>query len=205
MHQEVLTPDGIKIWSLLNKFDGFYLAGGTGLALQIGHRISVDFDFFSDKEIDTNLLAKTKRVFEGLSVSSSINNPNELTVFVDNVKVSFIKYPFPVIEKFHVLDGINVMSVKEIGATKAYTIGRRGTYKDYVDLYYIISENHASLKEIIDCADIKFGSEFNSRLFLEQLIFLDDIEDIEIKFLKEAISKKEILDFFLEQIKNFTL
>lgn len=205
MHHEALTDDGKIIWPLLKSFDDFYLAGGTALALQIGHRVSVDFDLFSLKDINNNLLSKAKKVFQQHTVSPSINNPDELTVLVGNVKTTFLKYPFPVIQELVALDGISALSVKEIATTKAYSIGRRGTFKDYVDLYFIISENYASLKEVVDLADKKFSHEFNSRLFLEQLIFMDDINEIEIKFLKNAVSKNTILDFFIEEIKTFPL
>lgn len=205
MHYEALTDEGKQLFPSLLKFDGFYFAGGTALALQIGHRISVDFDLFSSEDIDKSLLQKVKRVFEDFTVSLSINNLNELTVFVQNVKITFLKYPFPLMKDFVSLDGIPALSVVEIAATKAYAIGRRGTYKDYVDLYFIISEGHSSLKEIIDLADKKFDSEFNSRLFLEQLIFMDDIDDIEVKLLKNAVSKEIILDFFTQQARDFSL
>jgi hypothetical protein len=62
-------------------------------------------------------------------------------------------------------DGLRMLSVKEIGAKKACTIGRRGTYKDYVDLHFVVAEHHASLKDIISMAEKKFGGEFNSRLY----------------------------------------
>ena len=55
----------------------------------------------------------------------------------------------------------------EIAATKVYTIGRRGAYKDYIDLYFILSDQHVTFTDIIDVAEKKFGFEFNSRLFLE--------------------------------------
>lgn len=205
MHPEALTDDGKIIWPLLKSFDGFYLAGGTALAFQIGHRISVDFDLFYPENINKNLLQKVERVFKTFIVSPSVNSPDELTVFIKNVKTTFLKYPFPIIDGLISLDEMPALSVKEIAATKAYTIGRRGTFKDYVDLYFIVSENHASLKEVVDLADKKFGLEFNSRLFLEQLIFMDDIDEIEIKFLKDAVNKNIILDFFTEQTRAFPL
>jgi len=90
--------------------------------------------------------------------------------------------------------------VKEIGATKAYTIGRRGTYKDYVDLYFIIAENHASLEDIIRMAELKFGTEFNSRLFTEQLLFMEDVHDYGIDFLKVPVTPEGITAFFKDKI-----
>lgn len=205
MHHEALTNDGKIIWPFLKNFNDFYLAGGTALALQIGHRVSVDFDLFSPEDINKNLLQKIKRVFENFTISPSVNSPDELTILVGNVKITFLKYPSPIIKELVTLDGISALSVQEIATTKAYSIGRRGTFKDYIDLYFIISENHTSLKEIVDLTDKKFGLEFNSRLFLEQLVFMDDIDEIEIKFLKDAVSKNTILDFFTEQVKVFPL
>jgi hypothetical protein len=80
---------------------------------------------------------------------------------------------------------VPLLSVREIAATKAYTIGRRGAYKDYIDLYFILSEQHTTLTNIIDVdAEKKFGVEFNSRLFLGQLVFLDDVRDSIFSFSK---------------------
>ena len=63
MHREVLTKQAAELFSLLNRFSGFYLAGGTALALQIGHRVSVDFDLFSDNDIEPSLLPRVQRAF----------------------------------------------------------------------------------------------------------------------------------------------
>jgi hypothetical protein len=205
MHTEALTEEGRKLFPALAAFDSFYLAGGTALALQIGHRLSVDFDLFCNDLIDRTLLSKAKKVFAGFPVEPVINNPDELTAFIGGVKVTFLSYPFPVIEPFVAVDGLRMLSVKEIGATKAYTIGRRGTYKDYVDLYFIIAEHHASLEEIIAMAEKKFGHEFNSRLFAEQLLFMDDIRDYQIDFLKMPMQASDITAFFEARLRELSL
>ena len=196
MHREVLTKRAAELFPALRAFPGFYLAGGTALALQIGHRISVDFDLFSDSAIKRTLLLGLNGVFPNASISALINNLDELTVLVDGVKVTFLRYPFPPIDPLVASESVPLLSVGEIAATKAYTIGRRGAFKDYVDLYFALLEGHSTLAEIIAMADKKFGVEFNSRLFLEQLVFLDDIEDTEIEFLKPAVTRAEILKFF---------
>jgi len=200
MHTEALTEEGLKLFPALRAFDDFYLAGGTALALQIGHRVSVDFDLFSENAIDRALLSKVKRVFTGRRVQTAVNNPDELTAFVDDVKITFLTYPFQLIEPLVAAEGVPMLSVKEIGATKAYTIGRRGTYKDYVDLYFIIAENHASLEDIIRMAELKFGTEFNSRLFTEQLLFMEDVHDYGIDFLKVPVTPEGITAFFKDKI-----
>lgn len=205
MHQEALNEEGKRLFPSFGKFLDFYLAGGTALALQIGHRISVDFDFFSQSEIPENVLEELKEIFSNYRITVSVNNPEELTVFLNETKITFIKYPFPVIKPIIEYQGIRLLDVKEIGATKAYVIGRRGDFKDYVDLYYILSEGHSSLDEIINLAEVKYQNEFNSRLFLEQLVYLEDIEETQLIFLKKQVTKKELEKFFEEAAKSIKL
>lgn len=199
MHQEALTDKGKEIFARLKDFNDYYLAGGTALALQIGHRISVDFDLFSPEDISKNLVLKIKKIFNQLPVSTTVNNPNELTVFINEIKISFIKYPFPILLDLVSIEGVNTLPVKEIAATKAYTIGRRGSFKDYVDLFFILKENHSSLEEIIGLAKKKYGDEFNDRLFLEQLTYTKDIKDTEITLLKEESGDKNLIFNYLYQ------
>ena len=98
-----------------------------------------------------------------------------------------------------------MFNIKEIAVSKAYTVGRRGSYKDYIDLYYIISENYSNLDEIIEISEKKYKDEFNSRLFLEQLIHLDDLLEEKIIFLKDKINKELLKDFFEKEIKKVIL
>lgn len=97
------------------------------------------------------------------------------------------------------------MDAKEIAVTKAYTIGRRGTLKDYVDLHFIVSDKISSLEEIMEMAKNKFGSDFNDRLFLEQLVYFSDIEEMEIQFLKKPIAKNDLENFFKSEVSKIEL
>ena len=206
MHLEALNASGKKILPRLYRCSDFYLAGGTALALQIGHRRSVDFDLFIGKEISNTLLSSVREVFKDSQIAVSVNNAEELTIFIDEVKVTFLFYPFPVLLDFVVFDKMPMLGVKELSATKAYTIGRRGSYKDYVDLYFVLSEKMIMLEEILEFAKKKYGSEFNGRLFLEQIAYLDDITDTEIVLLRGGqLDKKLLEDFFAERIKELTL
>lgn len=205
MRQEALNDKGKEIFAALKNFSDFYLAGGTALALQIKHRISVDFDLFSGKEIPVNLLDKTKKIFSGKTMVVSVNNPDELTVFVDEIKITFLKYPFRVLFSFVDYEGIKLLGVKELAAVKAYTIGRRGSYKDYVDLYFILKKEYSSLAEIMEIAEKKYKGEFNSRLFLEQLIYFEDIKDTAVVFLKESIARNMLEEFFKEEIRKIKI
>lgn len=207
MHLEALTEQSKTIFPRLAQFsDTFYLAGGTALALQIGHRISVDFDLFSERQIEESLGSKVKRIFSDFSVSTLVNNPDELTVLVGETKITFLHYPFPLLFDLVSYEGTRMLHVKEIAATKAYTIGRRGLYKDYIDLYFIFLEEKAALGEVIALAEKKYGSEFNGRMFLEQLVYLTDIEDTAIELLRGGSLAPSVLEnFFASEIKKLTL
>jgi len=205
MHREVLTKPAAALFPTLSRFRGFYLAGGTALALQIGHRVSVDFDLFCDDAIPRSVFERVQRVFAGAELSPLVNNADELTVLVNGVKITFLTYPFPAREPFVRYDDVLLLSVREIATTKAYTIGRRGSFKDYVDLYFVIAEERATLAGIIAGAERKFGADFNSRLFLEQLVYLADLDDTEVQFIKPVVTAEEIQTFFEERIREIAV
>jgi len=205
MHLETITSKQKEIFKKLDKFSDFYLAGGTALALQIGHRISVDFDLFSKKDITVQLLNKIKKVFRGSKVEVIRDSSEQLSVLIDNIKLDFVKYPFSLFSELIEYQGINITKIEEIAAMKAYALGRRPILKDYVDLYYILKEKYVTLEEIIKLSQKKYKGEFNPRLFLEQLIYLEDVGDMQIDFLKKAIKKEEIEKFFRNEVKKIKL
>lgn len=205
MHLEAITLEQKRILDKLKNFPEYYLVGGTALALQIGHRISIDFDFFSEKEILPELFSKIKKIFKDLKIKIVINHSEQLTVDINKINVTFVKYSFPLIFKFKEYNGIKMLQVSEIAATKAYALERRATLKDYVDLYYILSEKHLSLSKIIEICQKKYKNEFDPRLFLEQLIYLEDLEEMKIEFLKKPVSKEEIAEFFEQEVKKLKL
>lgn len=205
MHEDVLTEQGKKIFRSLTHFPDGYLAGGTALALQIGHRQSIDFDLFFSQPIPQEQASRVKTAFPHSSIAILVNNPDELTALIDGIKITFLSYPFPVILPLVEYEHLHLLSIRELAATKAYTIGRRGSYKDYIDLYYVLAQQRMSLADIIELAQQKYAGEFNARLFLEQLIYLGDINDTEILFLQERIDKERVQLFFEQAIRNFSL
>jgi hypothetical protein len=200
MHPEVLNDKTKVVWGKCHFLEGFYLAGGTALAMQLGHRISVDLDFFSEEPIKKTLLDKIEEVFGPVSVL--VNSKNELTVRADEVKLTCLHYPFKLLAPTVPTYITPLANVRDIASIKAYTLGRRRSFKDYVDLYFILFNNLSSLKEIIEDAKNKFGDAFNDRLFLEQLLSPEDLDDEEIIWLAEKMSKEQAKEFFTDLIKN---
>jgi len=199
MHAEALTSEGAALFPLLSKFKNFYLVGGTALALQIGHRLSVDFDLFSRDELPTGLLQNTKRVFKDASLAVTYRSSQQINLLINEVKVTFFHFPYPVETLFQFYQKFPVSSVLEIAAMKAFAMGQRNKWKDYADLYFIFQ--HHSLQKIIDKAENLFGTGlFNSRLFREQLAYHVDISyDEEIEWMPGfEVPKDTILEKLID-------
>jgi hypothetical protein len=203
MAADVLTPRARELFPKLARFrTDFYLAGGTALALQINHRVSIDFDLFSDEPIARQLLRVVESVFAGSDREVMVNNTDELSMNIDSVRFTFLHYPFPLCLPLRDEEPIPLLPVKEILATKAYTIGRRSEFKDYVDLYAGLKGGHATLREVVRK---KYGDAFNDRLFLEQLVHLEDAPEAPLEFLGEPIGRPEMERFFNEAVSSFEL
>jgi hypothetical protein len=206
MDTDVLTPAARALFPLLSRFrTDFYLAGGTALALQIAHRVSIDFDLFCDRPIGRTLLSAAETEFAGKPLEVLLNDSGELTIYVSGVKVTFLHYPFPPLLPLFQTDPVPMLSTKEILATKAYTIGRRGEYKDYVDLYAGLRGNHSSLGEIMTLARQKYGDAFGDRLFLEQLVYLDDVPNYPIAYVGKTIERAEIELFLRDAVSSLSM
>lgn len=205
MQQEALKSKQWEVFEYLKEFSGFRLVGGTALALQIGHRVSVDFDLFSEKALDKNLFNKITRVFRSIRVSKMVNLEDQLSVKVKDVKIDFVYDGFPFLEKPLLFRGVPMASIKEIALMKAYALTFRGTYKDYVDLYFILKEKHTGLLEIRGLGEKRYKEQFNFRLFLEQLIYLQDVEIKNIDFLKKSANMKQMKKFFEQEISKIKL
>lgn len=207
LNLETLTDSGKILFPKLTAFgDVFYLAGGTALAIQLGHRVSIDFDLFSLNPIKKTLLAKVEDKLAEESVTPMVATSRELSVMVKGVKCTFLHYPFQVRHPFFTLTPIPILSAKELLVTKAYTIGRRGSLKDYVDLWAGIEASVATLPEILELAGQKYTDAFNDRLFLEQLLYLDDVADETLLMLARVQpSKSELSNFFSELIQQLSV
>ncbi len=178
------------------------MVGGTALALQIGHRISVDFDLFSEKPLPAGFLQKIKRAFPDSSIEMTYRSTDQINVSVDGVKTTFFHFPYPVLESFVTHQKVPLASIGEIAAMKAFAIGKRLSFKDYVDWYFLLSKDYVTLPDVIQLAQAKFRGDFNDRLFLGQLASLNDIPDQKIDFLGEPVDRTAIETVLKTHIKK---
>ncbi|MGB8951722.1 MAG: nucleotidyl transferase AbiEii/AbiGii toxin family protein [Candidatus Aminicenantales bacterium] len=198
------SKKNIKILSSLPFVQEFYLAGGSGCALQLGHRISQDLDFFSRKEFSHFEIQESLKNRGNFIVDYS--DTQTLVGRLNATKISFIHYGYPLIRDLQMYSGLNLASIEDIGCMKIDTISSRGKKRDFVDLYFILKHKAVSLKEYFNFFDSKYGPEnYNLYHVLKSLVYFEDAEkDPDLQMLFE-FSWKDLKSFFREQVKNFDI
>lgn len=205
MHEAALTKPAQQLFPKFSALENFYLVGGTALALQIGHRLSVDFDFFCYDPLPTNLLAKVKRLFKEHSIIVTYRSSEQLNLLIHDIKITFFQYEYPVLDPLISYQAVSIASIAEIAAMKAFSIGRRLSYKDYIDWYFLLKEEHVHLSDAIMHANKKFAGDFNDRLFLGQLVSLADIHTQKIQFLRDEVSQETVQAFLEDIVRQYPI
>ena len=160
----------------------FNLVGGTALALQIGHRISIDLDLFTEEDYDDVLVLQSLAPFGELDVL--VNNPPFLQLKLDNIKVDFLKFPYPLIQDFTEIDQVRLVTVENIAMMKLLAIARRGSKKDFVDLFFILKQY--SLGELVKLFEKKLP-HIDLFHILKSLTYFEDAElDADPKMILKA-------------------
>lgn len=175
MHSEILSDRQQDLLSLMAQFRReYYLVGGTAIALYIGHRRSIDFDLFKFSSINhkRNLDRIAATPFKHIVTRRVMEQMN---LIVNDVKVTFFQYPFPVTPTEHFDKYFRLPSLLQLAAMKAYALGRRSKWKDYVDLYFLLRE-HFTIADITDAATQLFGELYSEKMFRSQLCYFDDVD-----------------------------
>jgi len=175
-HPEVLPEDGRETLAALGTqpvVKRFYLAGGTALALQWGHRRSVDLDFFTEGVVNEDHLLQSLQNLQNIQVVSK--STETLHLHIGKTKVSFIGYHYPILFPFLSFDGISIADPRDISAMKLSALASRGAKRDFVDIYVL--SRHYGLKELIDFFHQKFAKITFSRIhLLKSLTYFADAE-----------------------------
>ena len=174
LQTQTVVPDLLELLKKLMSeklFSQFNLVGGTSLALQIGHRNSIDIDLLGHQEINQILFEEKLRKLGKVEVSQS--SKNILITKVNEIKVDFVNYKYPLLTDYLVIDTIRMLSMQDIAAMKLNAIMGRGSKKDFVDLFFLLEE--FSIHEILKFYNKKFrdGSEF---LVLKSLTYFEDAD-----------------------------
>lgn len=202
MRKEILTKEQTELLPLINSFSkDFGLVGGTAFALYLGHRRSIDFDLFTTKEFDN--LKIRRKILRFKKIARVIRDEKgQYTISINDIRFTFVHYPFKINFSKSFDEIIKLPNLLTLAAMKAYALGRRAKWKDYVDLYFVMN-GYYRIDQIIKKAKQIFASEFNEKIFRAQLTYFKDIDYSEkIIYLKglgvkDEIVKRELINFSL--------
>lgn len=207
-HREVVPPFALGVLNELNEISilsEFYLAGGTGLALILGHRRSYDFDFFCQNLFDEEILQQKIKKLNNLSIISK--DKHTLHIELKNLKISFIGYSYPLLfptKEFSLDFGTNIKIADErdIACMKISAISSRGTKRDFIDLFMITQQY--GLKELLEFFDKKYyQTPYNKIHVLKSLTYFNDAELEPMPDILPPISWESVKKYFNSEILKF--
>jgi hypothetical protein len=178
-------------------FGGCYLAGGTGLALHIGHRRSIDLDLFRQTPFDS---AQFRSRLAGLDGLRNVELADG-TVYLQlhGVKVSVLHYPYPLLFPPAVFDGLSVADPRDIACMKLDTIGSRGARRDFVDLY--AAAKAYGLPAIFDWFAAKYAmAPYNRAHLLKALTYFVDAEQDPLPDMLVPVDWPAITQYFVREV-----
>lgn len=199
-----LDKERLEVFNKLSAFKSdFVLAGGTAIMLHIGHRESYDFDCFAHEPLSSNLARKMRTIFPSIQLTTETD---EVLTFKtqSQVEITFVYYPYPDLKPVVETQSLSIFHLDDLAANKAYTIGRRGQWRDYVDIFFLLKWEYYSLKSLIELAEKKYAGEFNQKLFLGQLVYFDDIYPVPTVFLKEKYADDEMKVFLQTEVEKYS-
>ena len=203
LHLTVLPPEQSKLFPLLRaaRKRSFYLVWGTAIALHIWHRRSIDFDLFRIREFSRENISIIVRSAKEKWDTIHLMTEENITGVISGVKITFFHYPFPIEATVDMSGIIRLPDLISLAAMKAYALGRRAKWKDYVDLYFIIRD-HYSIHDICQKSSEIYDGMFSSRQFREQLCYFEWIDYREsVEYLiPDPPSDEEVKAFLIEKV-----
>jgi len=180
--------------------DQFYLSGGTGLALQLGHRESEDLNFFNKQTFDPKKLLVELQTFgklEGTELASGT-----LNTFLNGVKLQFLEYPYQLLEKTVDWQNIQVSSVIDIACTKLQTVSIRGSKKDFIDIYFLLKKY--PLETLFKKSKEKYPQiDYNTAHILKSLSYFVDANNQPMPRMRQSVNWKAVKEKITQTVKNF--
>lgn len=168
----------------------FYMAGGTALSLQLGHRESIDLDFFTQEDFEAALITHLNDI---TYITVQLQR-NSINLIADNTKVSFISWPFPITKEFVWEGDLRMLHPIDIGLLKLLALQGRHTKKDIIDLW-IIDKEVITLEELLDIFEEKFEKEtFNLFSSSKELFNIKEINKEQMPKMYREVEFNECLE-----------
>lgn len=208
-HPEVFTPNSRKAFEAVAGqpfLKDFYLAGGTGLALQLGHRISVDLDFFTKTRSldgdDRRIILKNMTRLPKFSLLEEREGTLHLELF--GARVSLLHYDYPLLSRLKRWKGVAAASPIDIGLMKIGAVIGRGSRKDFIDLYFI-GRQVCSIESLLKRAKRKFPQSRDFKIqALKALVYFADAERERMPRMLEDIAWSDVRSYFEQEVRRMT-
>jgi predicted nucleotidyltransferase component of viral defense system len=175
--EQALKPDTRQLLGDLGRLLGrdFFLVGGTALAIQIGHRLSIDLDFFTRETFEPDALLETLR--DGLGSRNLLvtgRAQNTLNLVIDAVKVDLIRYPYTLLAQPREMEGYHLLDIPDIAAMKLAAVTNRGSKKDFFDIVILLRDH--SLEQLLEFYTEKFP-DHDPFFVIRSLGFFEDADE----------------------------
>jgi len=188
-----------KLGERFPMIDNIYLAGGTGLALQIGHRKSYDLDFFTNKEFEVNEVIDFLK--DNFDTQLEMSDKRTIKAEIDGVRFSLFYYDYPLLSRFEKFGEINLASIKDIAAMKLVAITNRGAKRDFIDIYFI--SKMEGLEKLLEYYEKKYKKvKPNIYNVLKGLVYFDDAEDESMPRMIKSVSWDKVKEYFRDEVKK---
>ena len=206
MHEECFPEKGWEVLATLKPIllkHAAVLAGGTALALHIGHRVSLDLDFFTASAFDLeSVISAIRRTGQNFHILAE--GEEHLVMDIEGVKFSLFRYEYPFLDKPARHQGVNIASILDIAAMKIIAISQRGTKRDFVDMYFILQ--NIPFYKVAEHMVRRFGKERVNPVLIGKALtyFADADSNPEPEYIKK-VKWEKIRTFFKQHAKQFTL
>jgi hypothetical protein len=201
LQRKAVEPATLELLKKLMAFEplrDFNLVGGTALALQLGHRKSVDIDLFGLVEFDSQEMLNTLN--KQFTCTARQTFKNTLLCEVDRIKTDILRYQYPPIDEVIIEDGIRMLTMKDIAPMKLAALSQRGARKDYFDIYFLLG--HFSLSEMLDFYKQKFNQTEVSHV-VRSLTYFTEAEDSDQPEMIKPVTWKEVKLFISKQVNDY--
>ncbi len=200
LYYATIHPETLQLLKDIQAVDAlsdFYLVGGTSLALQIGHRVSIDLDLFSTSTTSIEAIPDHIHPFGTIRILNQ--TPYILNLFIDDIKVDFVSYRYPFLIEPLLEDGLKLATIPDIAAMKLAAITGRGSKKDFIDLYFILKIY--SLPELFEFYQAKYpdGSDF---LVFKSLTYFEDAEIEPMPKMIKQVAWEEVKQTIIETVRK---
>ena len=204
-HAEVISAevrDTANRLAGMHTLSNFYLAGGTALGLHLGHRRSVDLDFFTAQAFNEGALIAALQELPNLSILSQ----SEQTIYmhVAGTKVSFIGYDYPMLFPVEHFEKLAVADVRDIAAMKMSALASRGSRRDFVDLYVVACQY--GLRYLLELFGQKFAKANYSTVHVRKaLTYFADADKEPMPHMLSPLSWKQLKEYFLREVSQLDI